>query len=407
VTAGGAILGVAPREAHEPPSLDAFTDTIRGACARKLAIAVVGGRTEIDLGAPPSRLDAVVSTRRLDRVVDHAPADQIVVVEAGVTVAKLQATLAAARQRLAFDPPLADRATIGGLLATNAFGPLRARYGSLKDLVIGASFVGADGRLARGGGRVVKNVAGFDLPKLLVGSLGTLGAIATLTFRVHPLPEAHRTVRFPPLAPAGARAVVVKLRDAQLEPAAVAAWGSIGALALSVRFEGFAAGVDEQARGALDVARDARLAADLVTHDEARRLWADHDEARTAGDVRVKIAARPGALAAALAEDAAPLAAALDAPRVVAYPTLGTALLSGRAGEGAEAGASIAPLALEARARIARRGGSLVIHALPLALRGAIDVWGAPSSQLELTRRTKRSFDPDGRMNPGRFVYGL
>ena len=129
----------------------------------------------------------MLGTERLERIVEHAPLDQIVIVEAGVRLASLQDALARSGQMLALDPPWAGRATIGGLVATNAFGPRRTRYGSIRDLIIGISIVRADGTEARGGGKVVKNVAGFDVPKLMVGSLGTLGLIATVNFRLHPL----------------------------------------------------------------------------------------------------------------------------------------------------------------------------------------------------------------------------
>src|SRR5262249_7892182 len=157
----------------------------------------VGGGTDLGLGAPPARLDAVLATSGLDRVVEHAPSDQIVVVEAGRTLGQLQSVLAEHGQRLALDPAMPGKKTIGGIVAADAFGPRRARFGSVRDLIIGVSFVRADGAAARGGGKVVKNVAGFDLPKLFVGSLGTLGLITTATFRLHPLPEEEVSVLLP------------------------------------------------------------------------------------------------------------------------------------------------------------------------------------------------------------------
>ena len=164
----------------------------------------VGGGTDLDLGAPPERLDVLLRTRRLDRIVEHAPSDQIAVVEAGVTAGRARPARSAPRgQRLALDPPLPERATVGGIVAANAFGPRRARYGSVRDLIIGVTIVRADGVVAHGGGKVVKNVAGFDLPKLMVGSLGTLGLIATATFRLHPLPEESATLLAPGLRTRG------------------------------------------------------------------------------------------------------------------------------------------------------------------------------------------------------------
>ena len=155
----------------------------------------MGGGTDLGVGAPPAGVDMVLRTGRLDRVVEHSPSDQIVVEpRPGCPWRRCNAPSPAHRQRLAIDPPFAEQATVGGVVAANAFGPRRSRYGTARDLIIGISIVRADGVAARGGGKVVKNVAGFDLPRLLVGSLGTLGLITTVTFRLHPLPEASATV---------------------------------------------------------------------------------------------------------------------------------------------------------------------------------------------------------------------
>src|SRR6266540_365170 len=161
-----AVLGVVPRIAVEPATVDEAAEAMRALAADRLAVGFVGGATDLDLGAPPARLDAVLHIRRLDRIREHAPSDQIVAVEAGMTLAELQRHLAPHRQRLAIDPPLPERATVGGIVAANAFGPRRTRFGPIRDLVIGITVVRADGVIARGGGKVVKNVAGFDLPRL-------------------------------------------------------------------------------------------------------------------------------------------------------------------------------------------------------------------------------------------------
>jgi len=247
-TPADAILGVVPREVVEPATLEEAAEVL-AACARDArAVAFVGGGTDLELGAPPRRLDVLLRTVRLRRLVEYAPADQIAVVEAGVPLAELQRQLSPHRQRLALDPPLAERATVGGIVAANAWGPRRHRFGAGRDLVVGMTFVRADGAVAKGGGKVVKNVAGFDVPRLLVGSLGTLALIGTVTFRLHPLPEADRTVLVPRLDAEGLRAFVVALKEVQLEPVAAVALLEGDALRLALRFEGFPPGVDEQLR---------------------------------------------------------------------------------------------------------------------------------------------------------------
>ena len=219
---------------------------MRALAAEKAAVAFVGGGTDLELGAPPARLDAVVRTRRLARVIEHAPSDQIVAVEAGLPLAALQRHLAPHGQRLALDPPLPERATIGGIVAANAFGPRRTRFGAVRDLVIGITVVRADGVVARGGGKVVKNVAGFDLPRLFCGSLGTLGLVAEVVFRLHPLPEASATVVLAGLSAPTALEVARSALDARLEPVAVVALAEGEGFRLALRFEGFAPGVADQ-----------------------------------------------------------------------------------------------------------------------------------------------------------------
>lgn len=158
--AGDAILGVLPRSVVEPATLEEAAEAMKGFARDRLHVAFVGGGTELGVGAPPARLDVVLRTGKLARIVEHSPSDQIVVAEAGLPLASLQRTLAAHGQRLALDPPLPELATVGGLVAANAFGPRRTRYGTARDLIIGLSLVRADGTSARGGGKVKR--AHFD-----------------------------------------------------------------------------------------------------------------------------------------------------------------------------------------------------------------------------------------------------
>ena len=232
--------------AHEPASVAEAARVMEQLAREGRRVGFVGGGTELELGAPPERIDAVVRTRGLRRIVEYQPADMVMVVEAGVTLAEMQAAAREHRQRLALDPPWPDRATIGGIVATGAFGPRRARYGAVRDLIIGVQLVRADGTVARGGGKVVKNVAGFDLPKLACGSLGTLGLIAGATFRLHPLPETSQTVVVSGLSPAEVVAMVSRVRAAQLEPVAAAALRGPSGYDLALCFEGFGKGVEQQ-----------------------------------------------------------------------------------------------------------------------------------------------------------------
>jgi glycolate oxidase FAD binding subunit len=373
---------------HAPATLEECAEVLRGAGR----LAFVGGGTELGLGRAPTRLDAVVRTRRLDRILEHAPADLVLVAEAGVTLAAVQAAAGAHRQMLALDPPHPDRATIGGLCATGGFGPRRARYGGVRDLIIGVTLVRADGTIARGGGKVVKNVAGFDLPRLACGSLGTLAMIGTASFRLHPLPETAATLVAAGLTAGGVLELGATLRRAQLEPSSVVAIAAGGRFDAGVRFEGFERGVRQQ------VARLGELLA--CAPDEG--FWARHDAVRAGGELRLKLAALPSRLPQ-VAPLAARLLGALRGGGFAWYATLGLGFVSGEVADAAAAASAIEA----ARAALVAAGGSLVVEEAPAAIRDAVDPWGPPPPSFAIMAELKRRFDPDMRLNPGRFVGGL
>ena len=401
-----AVVGVVPAEVAEPRTLDEAAEVVL-ACARdRKRLCFVGGATELGIGAAPDGLDLVLRTGALDRIVEHAPLDQIVTVECGVRLQALQVELARHGQMLALDPPWADRATVGGAVATGAFGPRRMRHGAVRDLIIGASFVRADGARVRGGGKVVKNVAGFDLPKLLVGSHGTLGLITTVTFRLHPRPEASVTVTLPGGSDADFRLLVAGARHAQLEPDAVVVVTDGAGADLGVRFEGFAGAVNEQRDRLLVVGSRLGLAPRVLDEAATLAFWARHDAARAApAEVRVKVALLPAdpSAAAVLAR----LGGVLRGARAAFYPTLGLGFVAGDAG----AVDAVAGAIDETRAALAASGGTVVVHEAPASVRERVDVWGmttaAPRSPLPLMRAVKQRLDPERRLAPGRFVGGL
>ena len=403
--------GATAREVR-PRTLEEAREAMAQAARDGARVLFVGGGTELELGAPPSSVDLKFRTDGLDRVVEHAPLDQIVIVEAGVRLGVLQALLATKGQMLALDPPWPDRATIGGVVATNAFGARRTRYGSIRDLIIGISIVRADGTAARGGGKVVKNVAGFDLPKLMVGSLGTLALITTVTFRLHPLPEGSSTVLFRDLDAEGVRRLRLAIRQAQLEPGAVAALVREGGadlgvrfdarFELGVRFEGFLAGVEQQTGRLQELAQVQGWAPEQLDPAAARDFWARHDWAREAKtSFRAKLAARPSEVERMVNGVLASLFPALAQPQAIYYPTLGLGFVTGEPRDGASVTKAVGA------AREALQGGSLTIHAAPADVRQAVDVWGPPPPALSLMNSVKERLDPARRLAPGRFVGGI
>jgi glycolate oxidase FAD binding subunit len=399
------VLGLRPAAVFAPETVGAAAAVVEQSDRDGLRLVFAGGRTKMTLGAPPRALDAVVETGRLSRILEHAPSDQIVVVESGVTLAALQGALAAAGQRLAIDPPEPGRATVGGIVAANAFGPLRHRYGSVRDLLIGISFVRADGTIAKGGGKVVKNVAGFDLPKLMAGSLGTLGLIATATFRLHPRPEVEAAVLVHGLAPRKLRRFAARLREASLEPASVVALsnGRLESLDVLVRFEGFEAGASEQRARCEALGAEDGGECEIPDAAATQGFCAAHDAARVAGPLRAKIAAPRSAIDALSEHLLPPLFGSLNGPRFAWYPGPGLGFVSGAPEDAAGSCAALVSL----REGLERLGGSLVLEAAPPGVRERVDVWGTPPAAISVMRSLKQRFDPGGRLAPGRFVGGI
>jgi glycolate oxidase FAD binding subunit len=395
---GEEICGVVPGSVFEPASVEEAVTVLVELARAGASVACVGGGTALALGFPPRRVDALLRTGRLDRIVEYVPSDLVITAEAGVTLAALQREVGAHGQRLALDPPQPERATLGGLVATAAFGPRRARYGALRDLLLGVTLVRADGEVTRSGGKVVKNVAGFDVQKVVCGSLGSLGLIARVTLRLHPLPEASESVVFPRLSGAGVWAIERGLKAAQLEPAASVASYSAGAFDLGVLFEGFAAAVSEQVARLRERARELRV--ELVTLDAgaAAQFWQQHEALRTRAGVRVRIAALPSHVAE-LERTLAPLLAALVSPGLAWYSSLGLGFVGG---ETQDPQALLAPLAA-VREALVRGGGSLVVEAAPAELAAHLDPWGPAPGGMGIMHALKSRFDPEGRMNPGRF----
>jgi glycolate dehydrogenase FAD-binding subunit len=398
------IADVPIHEIVTPLTLGEAAEIMRSAAARGTSLAFMGGGTELGFGNPPARVDTLLRTEKLTRILEYAPSDQVVTVESGVTLGALQTILGAEKQRLALDPPRAERATIGGLLATNAYGPLRARFGMLRDLIVGISVVRADGMLVHGGGKVVKNVAGFDLPKLMVGSLGTLGLIATATFRLHPLPERRERSVATARSLHDVRNLCRALLDRRLEPSAVVAFAESGGYAVHVVFEGFGAGVESQTVCFRELTSDVLGCEVRPEAPGDASLNALDESVRTFGTVRLRLSTPPAFVPTLESEVLAPLSAAYQESRAVLYPTVGATFIGGFPGDAAGFVAALE----RARAAAEAAGGNLVVlECGDPVLRERLDVFGALPDAFPIMRRLKERFDPERRLNPGRSVGGL
>ena len=356
--------------------------------------------TKQDWANPPRRLDLVVDTRRLTGVVEHAAGDLIVLVRAGTRLRNLQAKLAPAGQQLALDaPPLAGGAgaTVGGAVAVNTSGPRRMRYGTVRDLLIGITVVRPDGVVARAGGKVVKNVAGYDLGKLFTGSYGTLGLITECAFRLHPLPIASAYLRRLVDSDAEAGRLMVAVLGAQIMPSALEVdRPADGDLEIAVLIEGTPSGVRQRVATARHL-----LGAAAAASAAPPQWWSTYPWRM--GDVGLK-------LTAALSGVPGLLAAAREAQRRHDVPVR----IRGSAGTGVLyaglPGAAwpdvVARIVEHLRAAATAAGGHAVVLTAPAAVRERVDLWG-PVDGLELMHRVKAQFDPDGRFAPGRFVGGI
>jgi glycolate oxidase FAD binding subunit len=389
-----AVAGVPARYVAAPASTAQTAQVLRAAAAHGLRIVARGAGTKLGWGSPPAAVDLLLDTSRLDGVVEHAAGDLVVVVRAGTTLDQLQSALAEAGQQLALDHPHPG-ATIGGTVATNTSGPRRLLYGTLRDLMIGATFVRADGVVAKSGGKVVKNVAGYDFGKLLIGSYGTLGVLTEAAFRLHPLPRAARflSVEVPGGDEAGS--VVAALLGSQVVPAAVEVDRPAGGgVTVGVLVEGTEQGVAARGRTTAQVLGDA-----TETDDPPAWFGAyPFDSAQVGLKLTTEIAGLPALLAAVAAtaeRRAVPIAVRGSAAGVV-YAGLA------REVEPEAAAAVVTDL----RGSAPRYGGSVVVLTAPAPVRDALDMWG-PVPALDLMRRVKHELDPDRRLAPGRFVGGI
>ena len=380
--------------AARPATFDAAASMLARASADGQTVRLRGGGTKLDWGAtgPESRIE--VCTARLARVVEHNTGDLTAVLEAGVRLADAQERFAAAGQMLALDPPLTGAgssepdATIGGIVASGDSGPLAHRYGAPRDLVLGMTVALSDGTIAQSGGKVIKNVAGYDLAKLFAGSFGTLGLILSVNVRLHPLPVATATA-FGADGDPGALATAARaLAAAPLELDALdIAWrsGRGGVLARCCGAEAV-----KRAHRAAGVIQAAGLDEVDVT-DEDDALWErQRGRQRSRDNALVRVSARPSALGELLrASERCGATVVGRAARGVSYVEVDPDAVAGFLAE------------LPA-------GASRVLHDAPAEVRAAIDPWGVQDGPaLELMRRIKARFDPAGACNPGLFVGGI
>jgi glycolate oxidase FAD binding subunit len=411
--AAAAVDGLPPRWLVGATAIEQVSAVLALASEESLAVVPRGSGSALDLGLPPTRVDIVLDLHGMQRIIEDHPDDLTATVEVGLTAGAFAAHLSTRHQRLPVDPPRGASRTLGGLVATGAHGPLRMRHGTLRDLLLGVRFVQADGVATWGGARVVKSVTGYDVPKLMVGALGTLGVLCELTLRLHPRPEAEATrlLRFG--SADAAAAFVARVLDSSLEPDRIeylngAALEHLGldrdaSAAIAVSFGSVDAAVRAETAAIDDLAR----AAGGTSASPSADFWDAYASGIHDGGVLVlHVSTPPSELAAAVravdraVADLAPGEAAAVAG-CAALGTLDVVL-----------GAGVTPSAVRlverVRGAMTGLGGHAIVRRAPLAVRRAVDPWGpVDPGPMALMRALRDEFDPRRVLNPGRFVGGL
>ena len=382
-----------------PGDVEQVAEVLRFAQANRLAVMPTGGGTKLDWGNPVAAA-IQLSMRRMAQVREHAWQDMTCTVEAGCTWAEMQKTLAEHEQTVALDPLWPERATVGGILATNDSGALRIRFGGLRDLVIGMTFVLADGTVAKSGGKVVKNVAGYDLHKLLTGSFGTLGVIAEVNFRLHPAERFGQTwsvaARDAAADPDCFSKPLSALMESQMTPSGVQLRVSNSECALYIRIAALPECVAEY---------DARIRSIFDGFTVAPSDGAAWHARQEIFDSDVEFVLKASVIAAEVCPVASELRKwAHDEGAEIALVCQANGLMT--VGLHSQRGAAVRFAEL-IRARLRKSGGSATALRIPDAIRDAADVWGPQPDALPLMREIKRRFDPGRVLNPGRFVGNI
>ncbi|HTK08896.1 MAG TPA: FAD-binding oxidoreductase [Ktedonobacteraceae bacterium] len=416
---GYPIDGLLPGLVTIPNTVEEAAQIIAAAHEQHLTVMARGGGSQTNLGGLAERIDVLLQTTRLDSLLEHEGPDLTCQVEAGITLATLQEHLRTQGQRLSLDPPGASETTIGGILATNASGPKRLRYGTARDLVIGMRVVQADGEIARSGGRVVKNVAGYDLNKLYIGSLGTLGIIVEANFKLHPLPQSERTLLLSYARVEDAMQTVIKLMGSLLTPSALELidTGAANDMAdlfgvslptsgytLAVNVEGSRATIARQIEETRSLARQEHaLLGEEMEGPEQDHFW-DTVREHTQGTLTCKTSV--------LLTQVVPYLTMLQEicnryqleSASIAHAGNGVIYTELRPGD---ATSRLLAAITELRRYLDVLGGVLVIERCPVEMKRLLSIWGEPKGDFRMMQSLKQQFDPQGTFVRGRFLGGL
>ena len=409
---------IAPQAVVLPASTHEIQEVLGYAAEGGLSVIPAGSGTKLGVGNPPEQVDLVLSTSRLDQVLEYEPADLTVTVEAGIRLATLQEGLAKHGQYLSLDPPYADRCTIGGMTATNASGPSRLRYGSTRDLVLGMRVVQSSGTVVKSGGKVVKNVAGYDLNKLYLGSFGTLGVIAEVSLKLQPLPELERTVLLTFTETGEAINVASEIAGSQLLPTFLNLFVNGAPLTeapepcLLIGLDGHPETVEWQIDAIKTMAQqNVNIGVEVYEgqQQELRASMCAFPEDESASSIvicraNLRMTDVEGFVNTVLDVNES------AAWRVRAMGLMGNGIVYvgfSDFPDGDVPVQHVADTVASLRDTTANVGGNLIVESAPTTLKGQIDVWGSVGRSFELMKAIKTRLDPIGLLNVGRFVGGI
>jgi len=426
-----AIDGMRPKAVVFPGGVDEVSKIVAYANQHHLSIAPMGNRTKMGMGGIPKRLDMILSTRRLSRITDCDIDNLTLSVESGITLNEVQKKLAKEGKGyfLPLDPPFADEATLGGIVATNSSGPKRLLYGTARDLIIGIKSVFPDGNRVTSGGKTVKNVSGYDMSKLLIGSFGTLGIICEVTFRLLPLPEKEATLLIPFTQLKGAEGFVHEISHSQLIPASIETLNARavekirypvpmppgGNYLVAIGLEGVAESIDRQISEMSERSKKHEAFEPVMLNSEKHySFWVairdfQKDVTETCPDlISLKSTfslSKWGEVLGSSEKIAKGLAIDCALACHSGNGILSTYLLAGK--EVHSKIESFIRLIGELTSEAVKNGGNLVVESCPLPIKEKVDVWGQPRSDYRIVHRLKEEIDPAGVLNPGRFIGGI
>lgn len=421
--------GKKPKVVVSPGTIGEVSKVVAYANEESLTILPMGNGTKVGMGTVPGKVDLLLSTLRLNRITDCDCENLTLSVESGITLDAVQKRLAGEGKGyfLPLDPPHTGRATLGGIVATNSSGPGRLLYGTARDLIIGTRAVFPNGDVVKSGGKTVKNVSGYDMCKLLIGSYGTLGILCEITFKLLPLPEKRATLLLPYAALDEAVQFGREILQSQYLPSSIDILNRTalqkvkypapqqGDYLVAIGLEGVAEGVDRQVAEMSEKAKKGGCPEAAVLHSEAHssfwRALRDFSEGLAedgSGFISFKsnfLISRCGEVMGSYEKTAAE--SGIDCA-LICHSGSGVLHSYAFSGNGIQSKKkSLLSLAKEFSSVAERNGGHLVVESSPPVFKKGIDVWGGQRGDYEIMRRLKREIDPKGILNPGRFVGGI